>query len=125
MRRTAHRLAVKEPRRSVAPALASVNQAPKNRVGSTLADQSTCPECHHVRARARNAVTQGVPLLIHPAEGPAPRPKPHVGAAHSTSPTAYGAAVSTPPVRVLPDQPASSPSRTPSASGAVVVQPSA
>ena len=111
------------PRCHVAPALTSVNHAPRNRVGSTLADQSAPLPRHHVRARACSAETHGDPW-IHPAEAPAPTPTPQSGAAHNSSPTAYGASVSTPAVRVLPVHPASRPRRIPSDRGGVVNQPS-
>src|SRR3989441_4165947 len=123
-RAAADALAVTVPRCQVTPVFASVNHAPRNRLGSTLADQSVLPPAlrHHVRARARNADTQGDPA-IHPAEGPAPTPTPQRGAAHRSSATAYGAAVSTPAVPVLPVHPASRPTRIASVRGGVVTQP--
>src|SRR6266566_10074006 len=122
-RADAQALAVTVPRCHVAPAPTSVNQAPRNRVGSRLADQSVPARCHHARARVCNADTHDDPWF-HPPDAPAPTPTPQSGAAHSSSPMAYGASVSIPAVRELPVHPASRPRRIPSERGGVVNQPS-
>ena len=71
---------------SIKPPVRSVYQAPRNRVGSTLANSSVRAGtvCHQPRSRARHAVT-GTSWVIHPEAGPEAAATPHRGAANNAS----------------------------------------
>src|SRR5712664_2733973 len=113
------------PRSSDTPALASVNHARPNRVGSTQTCQWLASTAelgrHQRRARVWRAVTD-VSLAIHPAEGPAPTPIPQVGADQTNSPTPCAAEVQLPSLRVVPARMPSALSRSPCPSGGVAPQ---
>src|SRR3989442_1993865 len=126
-RRLLQAVARTAPRSIVTLAAKSVNQAPRKRVGSTLAAQVAPPVVHQARARVCSAVTQGAieSVEFHPADGPAPSARPQSGRTHSTSATPCSAAVRPSSLRVVPVQMPSPPNRHASSSGAVAPQKSA
>src|SRR3989441_4896854 len=105
----------------------SVNQAPSNRVGSTVKSQdgSSLRGRHHRRARVCSAVTPPGASELHPPDGPAHKPNPHSGADHSSSAIPCAAVVHPLSVRVVPARIPSAPSRKPSPRGGVAPHTSA
>src|SRR5438093_3087958 len=112
------------PRSIVTAAVASVNHASKNRVGSTLSCHSvrhSPPGRHQARARVRSAVT-GASCTMKPPEGPAPIPSPQRDPDQKSSAMPWTAAVRPLSVRVVPAATASAPIRQASNSVGVATQ---